>query len=407
MTSFLNSEFQGSKLGSAKEAILRSNSGIKIFRRYFPTEFISNKEQFCREIQSWLGLESRVETAEFEIVDIEEIDSTPLTLRLEIRYHLVASRGDAKDGEREERVGAWRTEWVRRNSEAWKVRKWEASEETLSVLRGPGFVDVTSQAFAGVESYTKQMLRGADYWRTVLDGACGIDVYGNNGVAAGDFDNDGFDDLYVCQPAGIPNRLYRNRGDGTFEDVTEKSGVGVLDSTACALFADFENKGQQDLLVVCGSGPLLFINQGNGTFAVKRDAFQFANPPQGTFTHAALADYDHDGLLDIYLCTYSYYLGLDQYHYPVPYFDARNGPLNYLMHNEGNGTFTDRTEAAGLNVDNDRYSFACAWGDSRANGGPDLYVSNDFGRGNFYRNDGHGRFTSAATEARVEDPELE
>ena len=57
------------------------------------------------------------------------------------------------------------------------------------------------------------MLRGGDYWRTVLDGACGIDVYGNNGVAAGDFDGDGFDDLYVCQPAGLPNRLYRNRGD--------------------------------------------------------------------------------------------------------------------------------------------------------------------------------------------------
>ena len=106
------------------------------------------------------------------------------------------------------------------------------------------------------------MLRGSDYWRTVLDGACGIDVYGNNGVAAGDFDNDGFDDLYVCQPAGLPNRLYRNRGDGTFEDVTEKSGVGVLDNTACALFADFQNNGRQDLLVVCGSGPLLFSIKG-------------------------------------------------------------------------------------------------------------------------------------------------
>ena len=93
------------------------------------------------------------------------------------------------------------------------------------------------------------------------------DVYGNNGIAAGDFDNDGFDDLYVSQPAGLPNRLYRNRGDGTFLDVTEKSGLGVLDGTACALFADFRNAGLQDLLVVCGSGPLLFLNQGDGTFS--------------------------------------------------------------------------------------------------------------------------------------------
>jgi Flp pilus assembly protein TadD/peroxiredoxin len=247
------------------------------------------------------------------------------------------------------------------------------------------------------------MLRGSDYWRTVLDGACGIDVYGNNGVAVGDGDGDGFDDVYVCQPSGLPNRLYRNRGDGTLEDVTDRAGVGVLDGTACALFADFGNKGRQDLLVVCGSGPLLFVNQGDGTFSLKRDAFQFKSPPQGTFTHAALADYDGDGRLDIYFCLYSYYLGLDQYHYPIPYFDARNGPPNFLLHNEGNGTFVDRTEAAGLNAENDRYSFACAWGHSEAGGLPDLYVANDFGRANLYRNHGDGTFTAVASQAHVED----
>ncbi len=266
------------------------------------------------------------------------------------------------------------------------------------------FIDITSQTLGRAESYKDQMLRGSDYWRTVLDGACGIDVYGNNGVAAGDFDNDGFDDLYVCQPSGLPNRLYRNRGDGTLEDVTEKSGVGVLDNTACALFADFENKGRQDLLVVCGSGPLLFLNQGDGTFSIKRDAFKFERPPQGTFTHAAVADYDRDGRLDVYFCLYSYYLGLDQYHYPVPYFDARNGPPNFLLHNEGNATFVDRTEAAGLNAENNRYSFACAWGDSSGNGLPDLYVANDFGRSNLYRNKGDGTFAAVSGEAHIDDP---
>jgi FG-GAP-like repeat len=198
---------------------------------------------------------------------------------------------------------------------------------------------VTPQALGRTESYKNQLLYGMDYWRTVLDGASGVNVCGNTGIAAGDFDNDGLDDFYVCQPSGLPNRLYRNRGDGTFEDVTESAGVGVLDGTACALFADFENKGLQDLLVVCGTGPLLFQNQGNRKFTLKQDAFRFVNILAGTFTHAAVADNDGDGRLDVYFCLYIYYLCLDQYHYPVPYFDARNEPPNFLFHNEGTVSF--------------------------------------------------------------------
>jgi Flp pilus assembly protein TadD/peroxiredoxin len=396
----LDPAIEASPLVPTKEITLRTGDGIDIVRRQFATHVVRGWERFLLDIQSWLGQASRVETAEFEITGIEEISSAPRTVRVEIRYDIVAARNDDR---REERVGHWRTEWSRDEAEVWKARRWEASEETLGVMRGPAFIDVTPQALGTTESYKNQMLLGTDYWRTVLDGACGIDVYGNNGIAAGDFDNDGFDDLYVCQPAGLPNRLYRNRGDGTFEDVTEKSGVGVLDNTACALFADFENKGLQDLLVVCGNGPLLFLNQGNGTFSLKRDAFKFARAPQGTFTHAALADYDRDGRLDIYFCLYNYYLGLDQYHYPVPYFDARNGPPNFLLHNEGNATFVDRTEASGLNANNDRYSFACAWGDYSSNGLPDLYVANDFGRSNLYRNNGDGTFIDLSTDSHVED----
>src|SRR5580698_6307785 len=397
----LHSSIEASSLVPETENTLRTGNGTSCKRRRFSSQMLPGREQFLGQIRAWLGPVSRVETAEFEIISIEVISSDPLAVRLNIRYDLVAYRNNEQ---REERVGSWRTEWLRDESAEWKARRWEANEETLSVTTGPMFIDVTSQALGHAESYTNQMLRGSDYWRTVLDGACGIDVYGNNGVAVGDFDNDGFDDFYVCQPSGLPNRLYRNRGDGSFEDVTEKAGVGVLDNSACALFADFQNQGRQDLLVVCGSGPLLFLNQGDGTFAIKRDAFQFKQPPQGTFTHAAVTDYDRDGRLDIYFCLYSYYLGLDQYHYPVPYFDARNGPPNFLLHNEGNATFVDKTEEAGLNAENDRYSFACAWGDYKSSGLSDIYVANDFGRANLYRNNGDGTFTSISTEAHVDDP---
>ena len=400
VANFLNPAVSGPSFASGKETVVRTGGGIDVTRRQFSSDVISGRQLFLNEFRDYLGTNEHVETAEFEITGIREVAGDPLTLEIDLRYDFVIAY---RSGRREERVGRWQTEWQHDEAGAWKVRTWRAGDETRAVAQGQGFIDVTGHALGQVESYKNQMLRGTDYWRTVLDGACGIDVYGNNGIAAGDFDNDGFDDLYVCQPAGLPNRLYRNRGDGTFEDVTEKAGVGVLENTACALFADFENKGLQDLLVVSGSGPLLFLNQGNGTFSLKRDAFKFAQPPQGTFTHAAVADYDRDGRLDIYLCLYSYYLGLDQYHYPVPYFDAQNGPPNFLLHNEGNATFVDRTEAAGLNANNDRYSFACAWGISGSDGLPDLYVANDFGRSNLYRNNGDGTFTDISTDAHVED----
>jgi tetratricopeptide (TPR) repeat protein len=379
---------------------VHSANGIEVVRNQFSGKILFGRNRFLQEIKACLAAFSHVDTAEFEIVAIKREQNSANSVEVEIRYEIAGTRVDQG---REQRIGRWRTEWSLSETDAWRARKWEALEETVSRGRESKFVDVTSRALGQVESYQKQLLHGVDHWRTVMDGACGIDIYGNNGLAVGDFDNDGFDDFYVCQPAGLPNRLYRNRGDGTFEDVTEKSGVDVLDATASALFADFENRGLQDLLVVCGSGPLLFRNQDNGKFLLKRDAFKFAHPPQGTFTHASVADYDRDGKLDIYLCLYSYYLGLDQYHYPAPYFDARNGPPNFLLHNEGNGTFQDRTEAAGLTVDNNRYSFASAWGDANGDGWPDLYVVNDFGRNNLYRNNGDGTFTTVSGEAGVED----
>ncbi len=395
----LDEAIEASTMAAARETVLRSAFGIRAVRRQFAPGLVSGRDRFIESLRSWLAAPLRIETAEFEIFGIEQLAGEPLAVRADIRYDLVMMRTGAR---KEERVGSWRTEWVRGRAGAWMARKWESEEESSATATGPVFVDVTEHALGDTNSYRRQLLHGADYWRTVLDGAIGVDVYCNNGVAVGDFNNDGFDDFYVCQPAGLPNRLYRNRGDGTFEDVTENAGLGILDNTACALFADFENKGVQDLLVVCGTGPLLYLNQGNGTFRLKRDAFRFAREPQGTFTHAAIVDYDSDGRLDVYFCMYMYYLGLDQYHYPVPYYDARNGPPNCLFHNEGNSSFVEATDAAGLNRENDRYTFSCAWGDGYGKGLQDLFVSNDFGTSQLYRNNGDGTFAVVSSQAGVE-----
>ncbi|HLJ76947.1 MAG TPA: FG-GAP-like repeat-containing protein [Acidobacteriaceae bacterium] len=382
-----------------KQRTLRSAFGVTVVKRKFAEPRALGRDAFLDHVAQWMGEVRRVDTAEFEVYGIEQTAESPITVRTDIRYDIVGLRAD---GQREERVGSWEIEW-RSEARGWMAQRWLAREETVSVMQQPAFVDVTAQALGETESWKAQMLFGADYWRTVLDGAVALDVYGNNGVAAGDFDGDGLDDLYVCQPAGLPNRLYRNRGDGTFEDVTARAGVGVLDNTACALFVDFDNRGLQDLLLVCGTGPLLFVNRGDGTFALKRDAFRFARAAEGTFTHAAAADYDGDGRLDLYLCTYQYYLGLDQYHYPVPYYDARNGPPNCLFHNEGGHLFVEATEKAGLSAQNNRYSFACAWGQAGASGKPDLFIANDFGSSQLYRNNGDGTFTDVSVAAKVEE----
>ena len=386
---------------SSSELAEPARSWIAVRNRLFLPNTSSGREPFLAELKTYFTDFAEIVTAEMQITSIAISSQKPLRVETEIRFWLVAAHGDKS---REERIGTWRVQWAEESPGRWLATRWHFAQERTAKAASPLFVDVTRQAVGRVASYREQLVPGADHWRTVMDGASGIDVYGNNGIAAGDFDNDGFADLYIGQPAGLPNRLYRNRGDGTFEDVTEAAGVGVLDATACAILADFENRGLQDLLVVRASGPLLFRNLGNGKFSPKPDAFQFAAPPQGTFTHAAVADYDHDGRLDIYFCLYSYYLGLDQYRYPSPYFDARNGPPNFLFHNEGNGTFVDRTEAAGLNAENDRFSFACAWGDADGNGWPDLYVANDFGRSNLYRNRGDGTFEALSDAAGVNEP---
>jgi len=398
----LGENFSGKPLRPDDSRLVRSHAGIEVRRNTFTGAAVQDRRAILRDWKSYLAAFSRIEIAEFQItrMDWNSADSAWRQVETTIRYE-IAGRG--AEFYREQRVGTWRLTWDLSSSGEWRVSSWRTAEETQARSQFPIYVDIATGAFAGNSSYSAQLLHGTDYWRTVLDGACGIDIYGHNGVSIADVDNDGFDDLYVCQPAGLPNRMYRNRGDGRFEDVTESSGLGILENTACALFADFNNDGRQDAILVLNGGPLLFRNDGKGRFQQKKGAFQFANPPQGTFVGAAVADYDRDGWLDIYFALYSYYQGTGQYRYPSPYHAAENGPPNFLMRNQHDGTFRDVTAESGLDKNNTRYSFCCAWNDYNSDGWPDLYVVNDFGRKNLYRNNGDGTFTDVAAEAGVED----
>ncbi len=400
----LAANFAGTPLRPVDSRTLRSSAALELKQNRFSDGRSLTGAEFLREWESAFEAYSKIEISELQITGIEfrssQTSSDPLRVQARVRYELV---GTGTGFHREQRIGNWEMSWESSSPTDFHLTSLRVLDETMARSTSPIYADVTAAALGRDPSYAAQMLHGTDYWRTVLDGATGIDVYGHNGVSVADIDNDGFDDLYVCQPAGLPNRLYRNRGDGTFEDITEASGLGILENTACALFADFDNDGMQDVILVRANGPLLFLNQGNGKFRQKPDAFQFAHPPQGMFTGAAVADYDRDGWLDVYFCLYAYYQGTGQYRYPSPYHDAENGPPNFLMRNQRDGTFRDVTSESGLNKNNTRYSFACAWNDYNRDGWPDLYVVNDFGRKNLYRNNGDGTFTDVAPETKTED----
>jgi hypothetical protein len=216
-------------------------------------------------------------------------------------------------------------------------------------------------------------------------------VRGDSGVAVADFDGDGWVDIYYCD--GVRNALLRNRGDGTFEDVTEKAGLGGPQAVSrSAIFADFDNDGRLDLFVTYEAAPCrLYKNLGNGTF---RDVTEQAGVGYVGFpTSVAVADYDNDGLLDIYIGCYGDHTNR------YPELKSKNGDPNILFRNLGGMRFRDVTSETGTG---DRgWTLGVAWGDYNGDGRPDLFVCNDFGTNTLFRNEGGGRFTDVTEEAGV------
>ncbi|MCA9199599.1 MAG: VCBS repeat-containing protein [Planctomycetales bacterium] len=275
----------------------------------------------------------------------------------------------------------------------------DAEQVTSQVPDRIQFQDVTANVLSGNESYSQQMLPGIPEWMNTAPKEF-MSQFGYHGMAVGDVNGDGLDDIYVCDAGGLPNRLYVQQSDGTAKDMSAAAGVDFLDDSVGALLIDLDNDGDQDLVV--GVDPVLQIaeNDGQGNFTRRRSISLNTE----SFSLAA-ADFDQDGLTDIYVCGYNLRKkdptdrGLP---FPVPYFDATNGGRNFLLRNVGQFEFSDVTSQVGLDQNNNRFSMAAAWQDFDNDGDQDLYVANDFGRNNLYRNDG-GKFQDIANQANVED----
>jgi enediyne biosynthesis protein E4 len=224
------------------------------------------------------------------------------------------------------------------------------------------------------------------------------DIWPGSGVAVLDYNKDGFEDLFVGD--FVRSILYENDGHGHFTDVTVKAGLarsateGIAATGVAA--ADIDGDGFPDLLVTDAFGPArLFRNRGDGTFEeiTARSGIAIA----GNMRSAAFADVDGDGDLDLFVCVTG-----DYYHrLPDPPFDANDAQPNRLYLNDGHGHFTDATEAWGL-LPTTRWSLSALFADYDGDGRPDLLVTNDFGLTNLYRNVGGRRFQDVTKKAGAE-----
>jgi tetratricopeptide (TPR) repeat protein len=243
------------------------------------------------------------------------------------------------------------------------------------------------------------------------------------GGAWGDYDGDGRPDLFLVNfaaPLGVSDeemaaspatdRLYRNRGDGSFEDVTESTGVGAAHRGIGASFGDYDADGDADLFVTSWGRNILWQNQGDGTFRDVTERVGLA--AEGFWTGASWADFDLDGDLDLYVCGYVHYLPEQPGSDSTRVGDAENpftiNPSSYeprpnhLYVNRGDGSFEERAAAAGVLGEKGR-SLAAAWADFDGDGLPDLYVANDVSDNAMFRNRGDGTFQDVSYESLVAD----
>lgn len=252
----------------------------------------------------------------------------------------------------------------------------EAPLAARSGPRGATMFHVASSGVVTENRYADPRMWGVLYREFEVGGV-------GTGVTIGDYDGDGRPDIFVVSKTESC-RLFRNLGNWKFEDVTERAGVADAGPAAAvwkqgAAFADVNNDGWLDLYLCRFDAPnLLYLNQRNGTF--KEEAAARGLAVKDASVMGAFCDYDRDGWLDVFVQTNM-----------LSVQASVTGQSNYLFRNNGDGSFTDVTERAGIRGKAQGHS--ATWWDYDSDGWPDIYVANDFSPADkLYRNNGNGTF---------------
>ncbi len=409
---FWPTETWGSDAGAAKKVMLSSweaggldEDGAAAFLPGFRGERFSGRQHSERRVESgvvlldWGPAPSDLDPAAFRaawndyLAEFEEILTTEVhTWEVQLRPGPDGEPGIeskeavwvlgrlADDRLREDRLHLVLD--LLKTGDEWKLAGVHSEAGRSTIAPGPYFHDVTTQVLPPGFDQT------------------GAQIYTDGGPALADFDADGDVDLFLPR-LHAPARLYANRGDGYFDDVTAAQGLEVnalRQGSNSGLFIDVDADGALDLVVgLKREGLRVFRNEGGFFRDVTGDA-PFGGP--GEYEALAAADYDRDGLLDVYMTSYNL---IDADHQPESYVDARDGMPNVLLRNLGGGRFEDATAAAGMGVNRERWSYAAAWADYDRDGDMDLYVANDYGPNSLYRNSGDGRFDEVSAETGSRD----
>ena len=376
---FFAADFQGESLGLLRHRAVEEKDGVRLLR-FSPEKNILDRDGALGEWREYQESFESIEEAGFHIHRLEQW-KLPLSLVASLRFELIGKPTGTPRFGIDRALFRFKFRQVGDRLEIVSASLMEG-ERALNDRRH--FTNVAKEA--GIDFENR-------YYPAFLDQPLrfGMIRYGPGGITAVDYDNDGFYDLFI--PDGVESKLFRNRRDGTFEDVTAQAGLAGLDGVSVAVFADYDNDGYKDLFVSrTFRHNQLFHNNGDGTFTDV--TAQSGIGEDSCTTVASWADYDNDGFLDLYVGRY-----LDPRTKIPTTFYARNGEPNQLYHNNGDGTFTNVTAKAG--VGEMGLCLGTVWGDYDDDGFPDLYVVNDFGRNTLYHNNGNGTFSDVTKKTNT------
>jgi hypothetical protein len=388
------------------------------------------------------------EYAKFAVVEADFLDEQHNQIEMRVDFNGFARAADDRRLYAKAKLSlVWQAQQRSDNQKSWIITEWRLHTLDTQSVERPLFTEALVSAIpdADLRSRLQRSLHEEfilENYRALLDaGHDGLTEWQpphpafsvvsqdrHPGLAVVNIDGDEYDDLYVMSRWG-KNVLLRNRGDGTFEDVAAKWGLDFDGFCSSAVFADFDNDGDCDLILGRTLKPSLYLVNEGGRF-VDRSADLLDQPLPMLVSSVSAADYNGDGLLDVYLSTYAVDLQRDNEKDPdrmgddwllseyLPDDEARkllklsdqnkhdrllknNGPPNLLLLNRGGGGF--RVAPENEQVSAWRHTYQASWCDFDGDGDPDLYLANDFAVNSLFRNDGSDGFVDVSIETGTTD----